>query len=151
MRSCFRSVPLCHNVRAAHTYMHVQMLKSCAADGAVHLCKQAVDDGDTVTVGKHIARVLNVGGHTKGHIAYHFDTAGYLSPSLPPSLSLSLSSWMCAWFLQVHHMYEQPTLVFCMLLKGIPNGMLARTEIDAPPRGLKTDVWLIPSELVDTA
>ena len=32
---------------------------------------RAVDDGDTVTLGAHQAHVLNVGGHTLGHIAYH--------------------------------------------------------------------------------
>ena len=30
-----------------------------------------VDDGDTVKLGAHEVHVLNVGGHTLGHIAYH--------------------------------------------------------------------------------
>ena len=30
-----------------------------------------VDDGDTVKLGAHDVHVLNVGGHTLGHIAYH--------------------------------------------------------------------------------
>lgn len=33
---------------------------------------RAVGDGDTVALGGEIARVLDVGGHTAGHIAYHF-------------------------------------------------------------------------------
>jgi hydroxyacylglutathione hydrolase len=33
-----------------------------------------VDEGDTVKLGSIEARVLNVGGHTLGHIAYVFDT-----------------------------------------------------------------------------
>ncbi|MCA8885716.1 MAG: MBL fold metallo-hydrolase, partial [Hyphomonadaceae bacterium] len=32
-----------------------------------------VDDGDSITLGSAKARVLNVGGHTLGHIAYVFD------------------------------------------------------------------------------
>lgn len=32
----------------------------------------AVDQGDTVDFGAHQAQVINVGGHTKGHIAFHF-------------------------------------------------------------------------------
>lgn len=32
-----------------------------------------VDEGDVVTLGAHQARVLNVGGHTLGHIAYVID------------------------------------------------------------------------------
>jgi len=32
-----------------------------------------VDQGDTVKLGERTARVLNVGGHTLGHIAYVFD------------------------------------------------------------------------------
>ena len=37
---------------------------------------QVVADGDTVTLGAHEARVIDVGGHTNGHIAYHFPDAG---------------------------------------------------------------------------
>jgi hydroxyacylglutathione hydrolase len=33
---------------------------------------QAVGDGDSVTLGTHIAKVLEVPGHTRGHIAYWF-------------------------------------------------------------------------------
>ena len=32
---------------------------------------RVVVDGDTVTLGDHVARVFDVGGHTNGHIAYH--------------------------------------------------------------------------------
>ena len=35
---------------------------------------RVVDEGDTVTLGGVTARVLNVGGHTLGHIAYVLDT-----------------------------------------------------------------------------
>ena len=34
---------------------------------------RVVDEGDVVTLGSLSARVLNVGGHTLGHIAYVFD------------------------------------------------------------------------------
>ena len=37
---------------------------------------RVVADGDTVTLGAHEARVIDVGGHTNGHIAYHFPDAG---------------------------------------------------------------------------
>ncbi len=32
---------------------------------------RTVDQGDTVTIGAYAAQVLNVGGHTMGHVAYH--------------------------------------------------------------------------------
>ena len=35
-----------------------------------------VADGDTVTLGAHKATVIDVGGHTNGHIAYHLLKAG---------------------------------------------------------------------------
>jgi hydroxyacylglutathione hydrolase len=35
-----------------------------------------VKDGDTVTLGDHVARVFDVGGHTNGHIAYHLAEDG---------------------------------------------------------------------------
>ncbi len=45
---------------------------------------RAVDDGDCVSLGAHSARVLNVGGHTLGHIAYHMETqsAAFVGDSL---------------------------------------------------------------------
>ena len=43
---------------------------------------RAVDDGDTVMLGRHEAHVLNVGGHTLGHIAYHMDGHAFVGDSL---------------------------------------------------------------------
>lgn len=37
---------------------------------------RTVRDGDTVPLGRHEARVIDVGGHTMGHIAYHLPEAG---------------------------------------------------------------------------
>lgn len=37
---------------------------------------RVVAHGDRVTLGTHEARVIDVGGHTEGHIAYHFADAG---------------------------------------------------------------------------
>lgn len=42
--------------------------------------ERAVGEGDTVHVGNAVGRVLDVGGHTAGHIAYVFDDAGVLFP-----------------------------------------------------------------------
>jgi hydroxyacylglutathione hydrolase len=36
----------------------------------------SVGDGDTVVFGNHTAKVLDVPGHTRGHIAYWFEAAG---------------------------------------------------------------------------
>ena len=36
---------------------------------------RAVDQGDAVMLGAHAAQVINVGGHTMGHIAYHLPEA----------------------------------------------------------------------------
>ncbi|MBC7506493.1 MAG: hydroxyacylglutathione hydrolase [Sandarakinorhabdus sp.] len=41
---------------------------------------RAVDEGDTVSVGGSVARVLGVRAHTAGHIAYVFDDAHVLFP-----------------------------------------------------------------------
>lgn len=41
---------------------------------------RAVAEPDTVAVGASIARVIDVGAHTAGHIAYVFDDAGVLFP-----------------------------------------------------------------------
>ena len=43
---------------------------------------RAVDDGDVVRLGAHEAKVLNVGGHTLGHIAYHMDGHAFVGDSL---------------------------------------------------------------------
>jgi len=36
---------------------------------------RGLEEGDTVAVGKHVARVLHIPAHTRGHIAYVFDDA----------------------------------------------------------------------------
>ena len=43
---------------------------------------RAVDDGDTVMLGAHEAHVLNVGGHTLGHIAFHIEGHAFVGDSL---------------------------------------------------------------------
>ncbi|MCA2960376.1 MAG: hydroxyacylglutathione hydrolase [Silvanigrellales bacterium] len=44
----------------------------------VPFAERLVQEGDVVTFGGEDARVLDVPGHTKGHIAYHFGTLGML-------------------------------------------------------------------------
>ncbi|MFZ4688166.1 MAG: hydroxyacylglutathione hydrolase [Polymorphobacter sp.] len=46
----------------------------------IPLIGRAVAEGDTVAVGASLARVLDVGAHTAGHIAYVFDADGVLFP-----------------------------------------------------------------------
>ena len=43
---------------------------------------RAIDEGDVVRLGAHEAHVLNVGGHTLGHIAYHLDGHAFVGDSL---------------------------------------------------------------------
>ena len=43
---------------------------------------RAVDEGDRAQLGAHQARILNVGGHTLGHIAYHMDGHAFVGDSL---------------------------------------------------------------------
>ena len=43
---------------------------------------RAVDDGDRVMLGAHEAHVLNVGGHTLGHIAFHMEGHAFVGDSL---------------------------------------------------------------------
>jgi hydroxyacylglutathione hydrolase len=45
---------------------------------AIGTADRWVGEGDSVAVGGHAARVLDVPGHTAGHIAYAFDDAGAL-------------------------------------------------------------------------
>jgi len=42
----------------------------------IEVVDRAVDQGDTVTIGGFTGHVLNVGGHTMGHVAYHLPDAG---------------------------------------------------------------------------
>ena len=44
--------------------------------GKIAAVDRTVDQGDTVGLGKFTAQVINVGGHTMGHIAYHLPEAG---------------------------------------------------------------------------
>ena len=37
---------------------------------------RVVEDGDGATLGAHMARVIDVGGHTSGHIAFHLPETG---------------------------------------------------------------------------
>lgn len=46
----------------------------------IPMIDRAVAEPDTVTIGRHSGRVLDVGAHTAGHIAYVFDDAGVLFP-----------------------------------------------------------------------
>lgn len=46
--------------------------------GKIPGLSRAVGQGDTVAVGTQIGQVLDVPGHTAGHIAYHFGDAGVL-------------------------------------------------------------------------
>ena len=45
---------------------------------------RAVTEGDEVRLGEHVARVIDVGGHTLGHIAYHLadDRIAFIGDSL---------------------------------------------------------------------
>jgi hydroxyacylglutathione hydrolase len=44
--------------------------------GKIEGVDRTVDQGDTVTLGDFTAQVINVGGHTLGHVAYHLPQAG---------------------------------------------------------------------------
>lgn len=44
--------------------------------GKIEGVDRTVDQGDTVTLGTFTAQVINVGGHTLGHVAYHLPEAG---------------------------------------------------------------------------
>ena len=53
------------------------MVTAPAGDAAkIDGVDRTVDQGDTVAIGAHAAQVINVGGHTLGHIAYHLPEAG---------------------------------------------------------------------------
>lgn len=43
--------------------------------GKIDAVDQTVDQGDTVALGSYHAQVINVGGHTLGHVAYHLPQA----------------------------------------------------------------------------
>ncbi|WCT76398.1 hydroxyacylglutathione hydrolase [Novosphingobium humi] len=43
--------------------------------GKIDGVDRTVDQGDSVTLGAYLAQVINVGGHTLGHVAYHLPEA----------------------------------------------------------------------------
>ena len=47
-----------------------------AESGRIAGIDRTVRSGDTVRIGRHEARVIDVGGHTLGHVAYHLPNAG---------------------------------------------------------------------------
>ena len=59
---------------------------------------RAVVQGDTVKIGAYTAHVIDVGGHTMGHIAYHVPEAGIASTLLGWCIGL-LIAWMPLYLL----------------------------------------------------
>ncbi len=57
----------------AATGAHVTAPQEVERIGAID---RVVGNGDTVTLGEYEARVIDVSGHTNGHIAYHLPEAG---------------------------------------------------------------------------
>lgn len=58
----------------------IQAATGCTISGPSEVAERfpldvALSGGDTVALGQHQARVIDVGGHTKGHIAYHLAEA----------------------------------------------------------------------------
>jgi hydroxyacylglutathione hydrolase len=59
----------------------IKAATGCIVTGPAEVAKIASPDrvvarGDTISLGAHFAQVIDVGGHTNGHIAYHLPEAG---------------------------------------------------------------------------
>ncbi len=59
----------------------IKAATGCTVTGPAEVAKLSPPDrvvahGDAVTLGEHAATVIDVGGHTNGHIAYHLPEAG---------------------------------------------------------------------------
>lgn len=110
----------------------------------------ALNEGDTVLVGAHQGRVLDVSGHTIGHIAFVFDGAGEAGETLaftadslmaagcgrlfegsPAQMFASLQklaalpdeTWVCSG-----HEYTTSNLAFAAHVDGANPALLARIE-----------------------
>jgi hydroxyacylglutathione hydrolase len=62
-------------VKAAHG---ATVIAPAAEAARIPTADRLVGEGDTVSIGRHTATVLEVPGHTAGHIAYHLPDAGIL-------------------------------------------------------------------------
>ena len=77
-----------HHYDHAGNNEEIKRLTGCTISGPageadkIPSLDRAVDEGDVVMLGAHQARVLNVGGHTLGHIAYHMDGHAFVGDSL---------------------------------------------------------------------
>jgi hydroxyacylglutathione hydrolase len=110
--------------------------------------ERVVDEGDTVRLGGFTARVLNVGGHTMGHIAYVFDTekvgfvgdalfslgCGRLFEGAPQQMWTSLSKIAALpgdTTLYCAHEYTQSNARFALSVDGANAALQARAaEVD---------------------
>ena len=77
-----------HHYDHAGNNEEIKRLTGCTITGPageadkIPAIDRAVDDGDVVSLGALEARILNVGGHTLGHIAYHMDGHAFVGDSL---------------------------------------------------------------------
>lgn len=77
-----------HHYDHAGNNEEIKRITGCAIAGPageadkIPAIDRAVDDGDTVMLGAHEAHVLNVGGHTLGHIAFHMEGHAFVGDSL---------------------------------------------------------------------
>jgi hydroxyacylglutathione hydrolase len=77
-----------HHYDHAGNNEEIKRITGCAITGPageadkIPAIDRAVDDGDTVMLGAHEAHVLNVGGHTLGHIAFHMEGHAFVGDSL---------------------------------------------------------------------
>lgn len=121
---------------------------------------RAVAEGDSVALGAHAAQVIDVSGHTIGHIAYLFDGYAFTGDSLmaggcgrlfegsPEVMWASLQkfadlpyeTWVCSG-----HEYTASNLRFAVTLDGDNPALLGR--IDKVARARAEGLATVPSKL----
>ena len=105
---------------------------------------RAVDDGDTVMLGAHEAHILNVGGHTLGHIAFHLadDKMAFVGDSL---FALGCGRVFEGTMAQMHASLEKlnalpdGTIIYCAHEYTAANAAFAKT-IDPDNQALQTRI-----------
>ena len=121
-----------------------------------------VSDGDTVSLGSHEAAIIDVGGHTNGHIAYHLATddiafvgdalfalgCGRMFEGTAPQFWTSLSRLKAlppATTLYCAHEYTASNARFA--LHADPDNAALRAYVDRVTTKRSRGEWTVPTRL----
>ena len=133
-----------------------------AEEARIAAIDRTVAQGDTVTLGGYTAQVIDVGGHTQGHIAYHIPEAttafvgdsvfalgcGRMFEGTPPQFWASLSRLKALpgdTALYCAHEYTASNARFA--LHADPDNAALRAYADEVADKRSRDEWTVPTRL----